>query len=98
MHSISAVGGRGRRIDVFMIESIQRPIGRPRRCRFALGGVSRVQMRFQPPATLTVEAVFIVIQYGVETRWTRMVLSAVDILLCRCRDEVSPRRAFSARW
>ena len=47
-------------------------------------------MRFQPPLTLTVEAVFIVIQYGVEGRWRLIVLSAVDILLCRCRDEVSP--------
>ena len=53
-------------------------------------------MRFQPPTALTVEAVCIVIQYGVERRWTLMVVSAVDILLYRCRDEVSPHVALAA--
>lgn len=47
-------------------------------------------MRFQSPAALTVEAVFIAIQYGVEARWNLTTVSVVDILLYRCRDEVSP--------
>lgn len=87
-----------RRIDVFMIESIQHPIGRPRRCRFALGGVSRVQMRFQPPDSAKTRDGCIVLQYGVEGRWTHMVVSAVDILLYRRVESVSPLQAFSARW
>lgn len=90
MHSISAVGGRGRRIDVDEVESTQRLNRRPRECVASDSGTFCLQMRFQPPRTLTVEAVFIVIQYGVEGRWTHMVVSAVDMLLYRCRDEVSP--------
>ena len=47
-------------------------------------------MRFQPPTALTVEAVCIVIQYGVEGRWNLVVLSTVDTVLYHCGERVPP--------
>lgn len=47
-------------------------------------------MRFQSPAALTVEAVFIAIQYGVEARWNLVVLSTVDTVLYHCGERVPP--------
>ena len=98
VHSISAVGGRGRRIDVDEVESTQRLNRRPRECVASDLMPCHFQMRFQPLWALTVEAVCVVIPFGVEGRWRLIVLSAVDILLYRRVESVSPRRAFSARW
>ena len=90
MHSISAVGDRGRRIDVDEVESTQRLNRRPRECVASDLMPCHFQMRFQPLWALTVEAVCVVIPFGVETSIGDVVLSAVDMLSYCSRDEVSP--------
>lgn len=57
---------RGVESIVDEVDSIQRLNRRPRECGAPYLDTFCLQMRFQPPQTLTVEAVFIVIQYGVE--------------------------------
>ena len=93
MHSIPAVGRRGRRIDFCEVASIQRPIRRPRECVASHLGPCCLQVRFQPLRALTVETVTVVVSFGVETSIGDVVLSAVDILSHCSRDEVSPLRS-----
>lgn len=98
VHSIPAVGRRGRRIDFCGIDSIQQSAGRPRECVAPCLGPCCLQVRFQPLRALTVETVFIVIPFGVERRWTHVVLSAVGMSSHCSRDGVSPLQpAFAPR-
>ena len=97
MHSIPAVGRRGRRIDFCGIDSIQQSAGRPRECVASHLMPCCLQVRFQPLRALTVETVTVVIPFGVERRWSLVASSAVGVLLYQCVESVSPRHAFSAQ-
>lgn len=90
VHSISTVGRRGRRIDVDEVDAIQRPIRRSWSCVASDLMPCHFQMRFQPLWALTVEAVCVVIPFGVETRIGDVVSSTVGMLSYCSRGEVSP--------